>query len=455
MKQCWTFFGAIALLSASLLAAQDSRTVSEPTIPPICASVDAQLSIAGRSLAEPDEGKLDTGRIQRALDACGKGKGVMLRATGTASAFVSGPLELRDGVTLVVDHGATLFASRDPAVYEKTPGSCGLVNESGSGCKPLISAQHVSGAGVMGDGVIDGRGGEKLLGKGVTWWDLAEQARSGGRQQVPRLIVTDFADNFTVYRITLKNSPNFHVVYNHGDGFTVWGLKIDTPKRGARNTDGVDPGAGSKNITITHSYLRTGDDNVAIKGGTGGLTNVTISHNHFYWGHGMSIGSETNGGVSRIRVSDLSLDGPDNGIRIKSNGSRGGLVHDVVYDDVCVRDSPNPITLDTGYTAAGTVEGNSPPTMRDITLRNVRVSGGGKISFNGYAKDYRVGVNLDDVLLTDSAAYAYAIHHADLVFGPGAVNLKPEGGVDSTLQGKPGNGKPQSCADKFVPFPHE
>ena len=271
----------------------------------------------------------------------------------------------------------------------------------------------------MGDGTIDGRGGEKILGKNVTWWDLAEQARSGGRQQVPRLIVTDTADDFTIYRITLKNSPNFHVVYNHGDGLTVWGLKIDTPKRGARNTDGVDPGSGSKNITITRSYLRTGDDNVAIKGGPGGVTNMTVSHNHFYWGHGMSIGSETNGGVSKIRVFDLSLDGPDNGIRIKSNGSRGGLVHDVVYDDVCVRDSPNPITLDTGYTAAGTVEGNSPPTMRDITLRNVRVSGGGKISFNGYAKDYRVAANLDDVLLTDTAAYSYSLHHADITLGPG------------------------------------
>jgi hypothetical protein len=131
------------------------------------------------------------------------------------------------------------------------------------------------------------------------------------------------------------------------------------------------------------------------------------------------------------------------------------LVHDVVYDDVCVRDSPNPITLDTGYTAAGTVEGNSPPTMRDITLHHVRVSGGGKISFNAYAKDYRVGAILDDVLLTDSAAYTYAIHHADLVFGPGSVNLKPVGGVDSTLQGKSGSGRSESCAYKFVPFPHE
>ena len=451
MKQLLAFL--CVFLPGSFLAPQDARTVTEPVLPPVCRSLDAQLSVNGHSLAPADEAKLDTARIQQALDSCGKGHGVILRSNGAANAFLSGPLELREGVTLIVDQGASLFASRDPNVYERTPGSCGLVNESGSGCKPLISAQHVSGAGVMGDGVIDGRGGEKLLGKDITWWDLAEQARAGGRQQVPRLIVTDTANNFTVYRITLKNSPNFHIVYNHGDGFTVWGLKIDTPKRLARNTDGVDPGAGSKNITITQSYIRTGDDNVAIKGGTGGVTNMTVSHNHFYWGHGMSIGSETNGGVSKIRVFDLSLDGPDNGIRIKSNGSRGGLVHDVVYDDVCVRDSPNPITLDTGYTAAGTVEGNSPPTMRDITLHNVRVSGGGKISFNGYATDYRVGVNLDDVLLTDSADYSYSIHHADIVLGPGPANLKISGGVDSTLQGTPGNGTARSCTDRFVPFP--
>ena len=454
MKRLHTWLRVIAFFPAPLLMAQDSRTVVEPVLPPVCSSLDAQLSSSGRSLATTDEDKLDTVRIQKALDACDKGRGVVLRTQGAANAFLSGPLELRDGVTLIVDKGATLFASRDPAVYEKSPGSCGLVSDSGSGCKPLIAALHVSGAGVMGDGVIDGRGGEKLLGKDVTWWDLAEQARSGGRQQVPRLIVTDTADNFTVYRITLKNSPNFHIVYNHGDGFTVWGLKIDTPKRGARNTDGVDPGAGSKNITITQSYIRTGDDNVAIKGGTGGITNMTVSHNHFYWGHGMSIGSETNGGVSKIRVFDLSLDGPDNGIRIKSNGSRGGLVHDVVYDDVCVRDSPNPITLDTGYTAAGTVEGNSPPTMRDITLHNVRASGGGKISFNGYANEYRIGATLDNVLLTDSASYTYAIRHADLVLGPGPVNLSLEDGVDSTVQGKPGKGAATPCADKFVPFPN-
>ena len=445
----------LVLAAAPFLAAQDTRTVTEPSLPPVCSSLEAQLTANGHAIARVDEEKLDTSRIQKALDSCGKGQAVMLQRSGPNNAFLSGPLELREGVTLIVDKGTTLFATRDTVLYEKSPGSCGVVNDSGSGCNPLISARHVSGAGVMGDGIIDGRGGEKILGKDVTWWDLAEQARSGGRQQVPRLIVADAADNFTIYRITLKNSPNFHIVYNRGDGFTVWGLKIDTPKRGARNTDGVDPGAGSKNITITNSYIRTGDDNVAIKGSPGGVTNMTVSHNHFYWGHGMSIGSETNGGVSKIRVVDLSLDGPDNGIRIKSNGSRGGLVHDVIYDDVCVRDSPNPITLDTGYTAAGTVKGNSPPTMRDITLHNVRVSGGGKISFKGYAKEYRVGVTLDNVFVTDPATYSYSIHHADFLLGPGPVNLKLAGSIDSTVEGTSGKGTPASCKDKFVPFPHE
>jgi polygalacturonase len=437
------------------LGAQDTRTVTEPALPPVCATLDAQLQVSGRSLAEADESKLDTARIQKAIDHCDKGHGVLLRAQGAANAFLSGPLELRTGVTLIVDKDTTLFASREPAYFETSPGSCGVVSQGGRGCKPLISVDHVRDAGVMGDGVIDGRGGEKLLGKKVSWWDLAEQARAGGHQQVSRLIVADSADNFTLYRITLKNSPNFHVSYNHGNGFTVWGLKIDTPQRLARNTDGVDPGNGTKNVTITYSFIRAGDDNVAIKGGPGGATNMTISHNHFYWGHGMSIGSETDGGVSQIRVFDLSLDGPDNAIRIKSNGSRGGLTQDVIYDDVCIRNSPNPITLDTGYTAAGTLKGNSPPTMREITLHNVRVSGGGKISFNGYEPKYRIGATLDGVLLTDQGNYSYSLNHADLRLGPGPVNLQLPKGEDSTIQGTPANGSLASCADKFVDFPQQ
>jgi hypothetical protein len=68
--------------------------------------------------------------------------------------------------------------------------------------------------------------------------------------------------------------------------------------RNARNTDGINPG-NSTDVTITRSFIHAGDDNVAIKAPKGGPTaHMTIAHNHFYAGHGMSIGSETDGGAS-------------------------------------------------------------------------------------------------------------------------------------------------------------
>ena len=451
-------FAIIALLCAVKgLSGQDRRTVTEPSIPPACVTLNAQLTSRHGSLADADEPKLDTARIQHALDVCPKGQSVALRSSGSADAFISGPLELRAGVTLLVDRGVTLFESVDPKVLETSPGSCGVVSDApGRGCRPLLAVDNVAGAAVMGEGIIDGRGGVKLVGKNASAWDLAEQARPGGGQKVSRLIVANHADDFTLYRITLRNSPNFHVVYNGGHGFTVWGVTIDTPGKGARNTDGIDPGNGARDITVTHSFISTGDDDIAIKGGPGGVTDMTVSHNHFYRGHGMSIGSETNGGVSRIRVSDLTLDGPDNGLRIKSNAARGGLVHDVVYEDICIRNSPNPIYLDTAYSANGSMEGTLYPTFEDITFRNVTLLGGGKISFNGFPKDHRVGVTLDGVTVADTAKYRYSVSHADFRLGPGPVNLQLAG-EDVTKSGTPATGSPAlgagRCSGRSLELP--
>jgi polygalacturonase len=169
----------------------------------------------------------------------------------------------------------------------------------------------------------------------------------------------------------------------------------------------------------------------------------------------MSIGSETNGGVSKIRVTDLTLDGTDSGIRIKSMGTKGGLVHDIVYDDICIRNSARPIDITAAYAANGPVKGNSPPTFRDITLHNVRISGGGKLLFDGYDHDHRAQVTLDGVFLTDSVdAYTYTFDNADLTLGPGRSNLQPPPGSDASFTGTPGKAAPASCTDRFVPFPN-
>jgi len=56
------------------LHAQDSRTVVEPFFPQLCTTLDAQLQASGGSLAPADEQKLDTDRIQKAIDKCGRGR---------------------------------------------------------------------------------------------------------------------------------------------------------------------------------------------------------------------------------------------------------------------------------------------------------------------------------------------------------------------------------------------
>lgn len=436
----------------AVIHGQDTRKVSEPSIPAPCTVLQARIGRAGTSIVPEDETKLDTQRIQAALDACEPGHAVVLKRTSARTdAFLSGPVELRRGVVLVVDKGAYLFASRNPRDYDRKPGICGTIDEDGHGCRALINGEGVANAGVMGDGVIDGRGGEAMLGQNITWWNLADRARKGGSQNNPRLIVLDRCDNFVLYRISLMNSPNFHVGYNNGNGFTAWGVKIWCPER-ARNTDGIDPG-NSTNVTITQCYLHTGDDQVAIKAPAGKpTTHMSIVHNHFYSGHGMSIGSTTEGGASAIRVADLSIDGSDNGLRIKSNTTRGGLVHDVVFEDVCLRDTANPILMDTSYTAHASKASDRIPVFRDITIRDVRVQGGGKLTLEGVDAEHPVGIRFDNVVFDDPAQVKATAANAEVAIGPGPFNIKITG-TNLKVTGSAGPAPKNACVGKFVPYP--
>ena len=243
-RKIWVYVAALIASAAPSLRAQDTRQVAEPVIPPACITLKAALTTAQATSGEIESRAnsnsiLDTIRIQQAIDHCAKSHAVELAPDTANTAFLSGPIALRPGVTLLIDKGVTLYASRNPTDYELSEGSCGLVNDASSGCHPLIAARSATGSAIMGDGAIDGQGGAKILLDGhpsaKSWWDLAEDARTAGRQQVPRLIETDLTDDFTLYRITLKNSPNFHLSFHRGDGLTVWSVKIDTPRHRAQH----------------------------------------------------------------------------------------------------------------------------------------------------------------------------------------------------------------------------
>ena len=170
---------ACALIAAGatrVARAQDTRDVKEPRLPAVCATLTARLSTVAGALSDAAEATLDTKRIQEAIDHCAAGgadagaapaaRAVELRADGDKNVFLTAPLKLRAGVTLIVDAGVALFASRNPRDYDVTPGSCGTVADKRGHCQPLILAENAPGAGIMGDGAIDGRGGAVLLGAG-------------------------------------------------------------------------------------------------------------------------------------------------------------------------------------------------------------------------------------------------------------------------------------------------
>ncbi len=408
--QMLKFLWLVAALPLCALS-QDTRNVVEPKFPAACTVLEARLAAPRGVLSDADERKSDTARLQSAIDSCPAGQAVELKPVGGKNIFLAGPLTLKAGVTLLVDADAALFASRNPRDYDLSPGSCGVVNEKGHGCKTFITADHATGGGIMGDGAIDGRGGAKLLGQDVTWWDLAKTAKIVDQSQsVPRLISIRQSDGFIMYRITLRNSPNFHVGIDQTNGFTAWGVKIQTPKT-ARNTDGIDPNS-STNVTITHCEITTGDDDVAIKTGTtGASSHITIAHNHFFSGHGMSIGSGTAGGVNAVRVEDLTLDGTDYGIRIKSDRSRGGVVENVSYENVCMRNVPNPILVTPMYT---TFPGDKLPVYRNILLKNVHSVTAGWVTLTGLDAEHKLGLTLDDVTVAGLRADQTRIEYADL-----------------------------------------
>ena len=433
------------------IAAQDFRHVSEPKVPPACTSLEAALAVKDGVLSEADEQRTDTQRVQDAIDACAPGKAVVLHARGNRSVFLSGPLTLKSGVTLVVSANTVLAGSRDPRLYDITTGSCGIVSSKGHGCRPLISVTNATGSGIMGEGAIDGRGGAILLGQKVTWWDLAHEAKVTDKaQSVPWMIVVRSSHDFTLYRITLRNSPGYHVSVNQTDGFTAWGVNILTPKT-ARNTDGIDPGS-SRNVTISNCFISTGDDNVAVKSGKGGpASNISVVHNHFYAGHGMSIGSGTDGGVDHMLVDDLTIDGADNGLRIKSDRSRGGLVEDIVYRNVCIRNTRNPILFTPMYT---TFQGNLLPVYRKISVENVRVVTPGTFTFLGLDADHKLQVSMDSVFADDLDKSEIIAGNAEIGIGPGRGNLAPSGnGVSITRAPGDHPATPVPCDARFVPFP--
>ena len=144
------------------------------------------------------------------------------------------------------------------------------------------------------------------------------------------------------------------------------------------------------NILVQNCNISVGDDDFTCGGGT---ADVLVTNNTYGNGHGVSIGSYTQG-VSNIMVINCTFNGTDNGLRIKSDNDRSGIVQNISYYNIGMTNVNFPIQLYGYYNEVGTPSSVSPyyaatqavaavisttPIYRNITYSNINAT-----SVSGY-----------------------------------------------------------------------
>jgi polygalacturonase len=324
----------------------------------------------------------DTVAIQKALDASGQTNGTVHFPAGI---YLSKPLTLRTKTTLDFDQGAILQASPVQSDYLRGGGNW-LKARSGGAFTPFISGNNLEDITIQGPGIIDGHG--------EVWWPEAEKARrkvSGYTLPRPNLIGLNRVKNLLIRDVTLRNSPKFHLVPSDCDGVVISNVTILAPEHAA-NTDAIDP-SSCNNVLITQCTIDVGDDNVAIKAGRRtadrefASENIVVSNCTFRHGHGMSIGSETGGGVRNVLVTHCTFENTENGLRIKSQQGKGGLVENIRYEHISMTNVDPAITFTSYYqnNSAKDVPGAEPysdqaapaegtPVYRDIYIADLNAT---------------------------------------------------------------------------------
>jgi polygalacturonase len=371
------------LLSAVGLLSFVAATLALPALPNI--NTNNVIVITNPAYGAVGDGvTTNTTAIQNAINAASAGGMTNGSSGGTVEIppgiFLSGPLTLKSSVNLQLDSGAILRMlpfGQYPVTWFTNGGTNVYFTANN-----FISGTSLTNIEISGSGAIDGQG--------QPWWPWANTNNAVR----PRMISWSGCNRQLVQNVTLSNSPMFHIAISGKAGnTTVQGVIIRAPSSSANppshNTDACD--VSGTNILVQNCDISVGDDNFTCGGGT---SDVLITNNTYGNGHGISIGSYTSPGVSNITVINCTINGADNGIRIKSDNDRGGLVQNISYYNIGMTNVRFPIVIYGYYTKVGTPSSISPyrvatqaveavssktPVYRNITFSNINAT-----SISGY-----------------------------------------------------------------------
>jgi polygalacturonase len=315
----------VVILSAwiVLTAGANAQSPVAPALPKI---PDAKFNVKEYG-AVGDGAANNTLAIQSAIDAAVQAGGGIVEVP--AGIYLSGPLRLASQINLRVDEGATLRM----LPLDKYPGGT-------TSPENFISGSGLHDIAISGSGTIDGQGSP--------WWPFA-RVKGANR---PRMIALSSCDRVLIEKVLLTNSPMFHIAIGGKSlnitvrGVTIRANRSDDPVNPSHNSDACD--VSGRFVLIQDCDVSVGDDNFTCGGNT---SDVLITNCTYGYGHGVSIGSYTSGGVSNITVVNCTFNNTEQGIRIKTDRDRGGFVHNLSYLNLHMTNVEFPILVYASYMA--------------------------------------------------------------------------------------------------------
>lgn len=287
---------------------------------------------ASPALSPSENGKA----IQAALDDAGRAGGG--KVCIPAGRFVSANLRLPSGVTLYLESGAVLAASRDWRDY--TPTGRKNTWASAAGCDidmpcmtGFIWAEDAEHIGIEGPGTIDGQGQNHE----------AFPAADDPWHRRPMLVLPIRCKFVRVTDVSLKDPAMFAFYGIHCSRVFLRGITIDS--RQSENGDGLDFD-GSEDVVISDCILDTGDDAIGLKTTVPGhpcrrytITNCVLSS---IWA-GLRVGPESTADMTDITLSNCVFQNCGDAVKIQDCSE--GIIENVRVQNCVMRDVPRPLFL--------------------------------------------------------------------------------------------------------------
>src|ERR1035437_318808 len=315
----------------------------------------------------------NTQAIQALIDRASKeGGGVLVVPSGT---FLTGALFFKQGVNLLIERNGVLKGSvlQDDYPQVKTRWE-GIEREWTSA---LLNFNDMTGVDVGGEGAVDGSGDE--------WLRLGSPGRGAGPQGPrlgrPRLICFQNCKRVRISGLRLKQQAIWCLHIRYSEDVTVDGLDIRADHN-IPSSDGIDVDS-SRKVRIRNVDIDVNDDCISIKSGkdADGLRvnrpseDIIIENSRFHYGHGgVAMGSETSGGIRNVTtrncVSDAGNWAP---IRFKTQPSRGGVVENIVYRYIVLKDTRQAFEFNLEWRMVPPIAppGKVLPVVRNVTIRNI------------------------------------------------------------------------------------